>query len=76
MNISQYWQLPVQEKRAIFEQVIKPIEHCEECHAECSDNGFTCYWCEAVICPKHVKTEQFQGWDIKVCNGCYNNWGG
>ena len=70
-NIQQYWSLPPQQKNVIFNDVIKPIERCEECRQECSEDGATCWWCEATVCPKHFIIEQWQGFDIPVCNGCH-----
>jgi len=70
LNIPDYWVLPLKEKDAIYREVIKPKEYCEECSAECSETGVTCWWCEAVVCPEHAFDEQWSGLDIKICKSC------
>lgn len=70
MNLSQYWRLPDEVKNEIYKQVIIPLAYCDRCGEECSEDGFTCFWCDAAICLTHVHYAEFAGRNITECLSC------
>lgn len=70
MNLQQYWTLHPQQKNEIFKQVIIQPAYCDHCGEECSEDGYTCFWCDAAMCLTHVVYKELAGQNITECLSC------